>query len=100
MNDPNTSAFKTLAANVKTNVLREIRKHNADVEDVLVTGFREASVIAEYNVILKAGAATVSASTMQSAIENTIKDGSFTGLPVDISYIPTVEGMCFKLKYI
>ena len=77
---------------MKTNVFREIKKNLPDVEDVEVTGFKAGSVIAEYNVILKAGVAVLSVSRMQSAINNTIKTGTFIGLTIDTSYIPTVVG--------
>ena len=85
--------FKSLARNVEDSLLPPLRNALPSVLAIDVYAFRSGSVIAQYNIILDANATEVSPSQLQSAVTNVISSGNITGLNVDTSFTPTVEGI-------
>ena len=92
LRNTNSATFQTLASQVKENLLPAIKKNVAGVEDIEVTGFSNGSIVADYNIIMSAGATPVNTSTMQTAVIKTITTGTFTTLAVDTTYRPVVQG--------
>ena len=90
LNNPQSAGFKNLAESVEDGLLQPLKESVQGVKGVDVYRFKEGSVIALYNVIMDRDAPTVNVSDMQSAVNNAITTGNFTGLPVDKTYLPVI----------
>ena len=92
LNDSSSPQFKALADNVGNSLLVELKK-SLPVEAVQVERFKEGSVIAEYNMIFTdPEAENVNASSVQDAVHSAVKNGNFSGLSVNTTFLPAVEG--------
>ena len=98
LNDTNSLQFKSLARDVEDSLLPPLRNALPSVSAIDVYGFRPGSVIAQYNIILDANATSVSPSQLQSAVTSAISIGNITGLNVDTSFTPTVQGIPMQLS--
>ena len=94
LNDSNSQQFKSLASDVENALLPPLKRSLPGVVDVDVYGFRAGSVIAEYDVVMDPDV-TVSTSQLQSAVTAVISNGNVTGLNVDTSFVPPVQGKKF-----
>ena len=92
LNNPNSTQFKSLANDVENALLPPLKRSLPGVVDVDVYGFRAGSVIAEYNVVMDPDATPVNASQLKSAVADVISSGNITGLNVDTSFVPPVQG--------
>ena len=89
--------YLTLKSNIEAGLEAALQKTQPAIEKVEVTGFRSGSVIADYNIIITSSAAAVNitVSTIKSAVNTAISSGNFSGIPVNKSYTPPVQGMYF-----
>ena len=90
MNNPQSAEFINLAKSVEDGLLQPLKGSLQGVKDVNVYAFKEGSVVALYNIIMDVNAPKVNVSDMQSAVNNAITTGNFTGLPVDKTYLPVI----------
>ena len=89
LKDPNSKLFKETKAKVESG-LAAVKK-TPGVADVIVTGFRSGSVIAEFEVVMKPGEKLPEVSTLEAAVSDAIKNGDFSGLPVDKTYVGKIS---------
>ena len=93
LGDTSSSEFKSLATDVEGSLLPELKKTLGAIEAIQVTGFKQGSVIAEYNMIFTDPTAeNLNASDVQTAVHTAVTTGNFTGLNVNTTYLPVVEG--------
>ena len=108
LQNKSSAKYQSLKSNVESGLETSIKKTQPGVEKVTVTGFRAGSVIADYDIIITdaEAAENISADTMQSAINSAITTATFTGIAVNTTYLPTVQGkssivyQCYQLIHI
>ena len=93
LNDKNSVKYKSLKSTVESGLTTSLKNSQPAVDKVDVTGFREGSVIADYDIIITdaEAAQNISASDMKSAVDTAITTGNFIGITVNTTYLPHVQ---------
>ena len=86
--------FRALVRELEQPLLENLRKKLPNVEAVKITGFREGSIIAEYDIIFGPdGPQNVTLISVEEAVLTVVTNSSLnTTFNVDTSYVPTVTG--------
>ena len=92
MKNASSPEYKDLEEKVVKTLLPELKK-KLPVQDLEVTNFKAGSVIAEYKVIFIVPAAeSVNSSRMETALHSVVSTVNFTGLNVNRTFLPPVQG--------
>ena len=94
LQNKSSAQYQNLKTNLENGLETSLKKSQPGIEKVEVTGFRSGSVIADYNIIVtdENAAANISSDNIQSAVNTAITTGNFSGVAVNTSFIPTVQG--------
>jgi len=92
LRNSSSQAFKSLAMEVETSLLSELRRKLTNIEAVKVTAFKNGSIIAEYNMIfIKAAAVALESADIEKVVREMIASGNISALHVNVSYLPVVH---------
>ena len=101
LKDKSSAKYKSLKSNVESGLETALKQSQPAIEKVEVTGFRAGSVIADFDMIITdtAAAENITANNLQPAVHTAITTGNFTGISVNTTALPTVQGK-FNIKVI
>lgn len=96
LKNPSSEEFQNLALFFEKQILELAnKKETSYITDVIVTGFKQGSIIVEYDIVIANNAPAVGKSDVAEAITEAVENGELDALEPDMDYPIEVKGTLF-----